>query len=271
MTSFAAIQMVSTDQVNHNLQTVALLIQRAVDEGASCILLPENFAFVGKTELDKLSIQENFGHGPIQDFLAQQAQYHGIYIIAGTIALSCEQNDKVNAACLVYDPNGRCIKRYNKIHLFDVTVGELQYHESTAIAAGDEVAVVSIGEMQIALSICYDLRFPELYRSMHNAGINVIVVPAAFTQQTGQLHWQALLQARAIENLCYVVAANQGGVHSNQRETYGHSMIIHPWGQILVQAEKGEDVIISDINIDEVQQYRCQFPCLSHTQIKVEG
>lgn len=270
MTRVAVLQMVSSANVDENLASAGRLIQQAVSESAELCLLPENFPLMGMKEHDKLAIQEAQGIGPIQDFLAASAQAHGIWIIGGTIPLEASSRDRIRAAQLVYSPDGECLARYDKIHLFDVSFdndGEESYQESSTIEPGSEIVVARTPMANIGLSTCYDLRFPELYRNMHADGVDLITVPSAFTYTTGEAHWESLLRARAVENQCYVMAANQGGVHINERETWGHSMIIDPWGKILASIDKGEGIAVADINIEHMHELRRNFPNLKHRKL----
>jgi deaminated glutathione amidase len=266
MTKVAAIQMVSTDRVETNLQTAAGLIQEAASQQAEFLVLPENFPLMGMQEQDKISILEPYGNGPIQSFLGKQAQLHEVWILGGTVPLAASVPDKVRAASLLYNPEGRCVARYDKIHLFDVSVNNTDetYNESSTIEGGDELVVIRTPLGNIGLSVCYDLRFPELYRNMHAQDVNIITVPSAFTYTTGKSHWESLLRARAVENLCYVIASNQGGRHNNNRETWGHSLIMNPWGDILAVVEQGEGVACADIDLEQLQTLRTNFPTLQH-------
>lgn len=269
-TRVAALQMVSGGDVQANLDSAAGLIRRAVADHASFLLLPENFALMGRNEEDKLRIMETCGQGPIQSFLGEQAQHHRIWLMGGTIPLRTDAPDKARAACLLYDSRGACMARYDKIHLFDVTVGNSTgdiYNESASIEGGTEITVAHTPFGNIGMSVCYDMRFPELYRSMHEHGLNIITVPAAFTATTGKAHWEPLLRARAIENLSYVIASNQGGRHINGRETWGHSMVISPWGEVLAMVEQGEGIACADIDLGKLQELRTRFPSLSHRKI----
>ena len=263
----AAIQMVSSDNVGGNLATAAGLIRQAVADGAGFIVLPENFPLMGREERDKLRIAESYREGPIQSFLREQATQHGIWLLGGTIPLTAGVADRIRAASLLYNPRGECVARYDKIHLFDVMVdsgGSETYAESATIEAGDEIIVARTPLGNIGLSICYDLRFPELYRSMLSEDVNIITAPSAFTATTGRAHWETLLKARAVENLCYVIAPNQGGRHVNDRETWGHSMIVNPWGEVVAVIETGEGVACADIDLDQLKQLRQRFPALKH-------
>ncbi len=263
----AAIQMVSGSNVDANLNTAADLIKAAVTDGAKLIVLPENFAMIAACERETLTIAESFGHGVIQDFLAGASRTHGVWIIGGTLPLAASVADKVRSACLVYAPTGGCVARYDKIHLFDVaadTEGNECYRESATFEAGGEPVVVRTDIANIGLSVCYDLRFPELYRAMLNETLHVITVPAAFTATTGKAHWRTLLKSRAIENLSFVIAADQGGRHNDKRTTWGHSMIVDPWGMILAEVGDGEGIAVAELDLDAQQKTRDRFPCLAH-------
>jgi len=262
--------MISTADVDENLESASELIAQATEQGAEFLLLPENFPFMGHEEHDKVTILEPFGQGPIQDFLSEQSQKHCIWLMGGTIPLQATDANKVRPACLLYDPEGKCTSRYDKIHLFDVIVdenSEESYQESNTLEAGDEIVVAETPFGNIGMSICYDLRFPELYRAMLEYDVSIITVPSAFTATTGEAHWESLLRARAIENLCYVIASNQGGKHLNDRETWGHSMIVDPWGNILDCVEKGSGFAIADIDLEKQKTLRRNFPCLNHRVI----
>lgn len=270
MIRVAAVQMISTDNVDTNLVSAANLIQLAVDDSAEFIVLPENFPLMGLQEQDKIGIKEPWGQGPIQTFLREQARQHQIWLMGGTISLQANVPDKIRAACLLFNPQGKCVARYDKIHLFDVAVDsnrEETYTESSTIEAGDKITVASTPFGNIGMSVCYDLRFPELYRNMHQQGVNIITVPSAFTATTGKAHWLSLLRSRAIENLSFVIAPNQGGQHINQRETWGHSMVINPWGDILAIIESGEGIACADIDLKQLETLRHNFPVLEHRKL----
>ena len=267
MTRVAAIQMVSADNVGTNLKSAANLIRQAVADHAEFLVLPENFPLMGMQEQDKITVMEPYGKGPIQSFLSEQASTHRIWLMGGTIPLQAEAADKIRAACLLFNPQGKCVARYDKIHLFDVAVDsgkEETYNESSTIEAGKEVTVVNTPFGNIGMSVCYDLRFPELYRNLHQQNVNIITIPSAFTATTGKAHWEILLRARAVENLSYVIAPNQGGRHINNRETWGHSMVINPWGDILAVVENGEGVACADIDLEQLKTLRTNFPVLGH-------
>ena len=270
MTRVAAIQMVSTENVGSNLESAASLIRTAVDNRAELLVLPENFPLMGMHEQDKISIMEPYGEGPIQAFLSEQAHKHRIWLIGGTIPLRADAPDKIRAASLVFNPDGECVARYDKIHLFDVAVDsnrEETYNESSTIEGGKDLTVAKTPFGNIGLSVCYDLRFPELYRNLHQQNVNIITVPSAFTATTGKAHWETLLRARAVENLCYVIAPNQGGQHINNRETWGHSMVINPWGDVLAMVEYGEGVACADIDLEQLKILRNNFPVLEHRKL----
>jgi predicted amidohydrolase len=262
----AAIQMASGPQVSSNLQEAERLIEDAASQGAKLVVLPEYFAIMGLHEIDKVDVREKEGKGPIQDFLSKMAKKHKIWIIGGSIPLESHYLNKVFNSCLVYNDQGKQVARYDKIHLFGLDLGTEHYHEENTIAAGDSVQVVDTPFGKIGLSICYDLRFPELYRAMGN--VDIIVVPSAFTETTGKAHWETLIRARAIENLCYVIAPAQGGYHLSGRETHGNSMIVDPWGVILDRLPRGSGVVIANINPQYQQSLRKSLPALSHRTLQ---
>ena len=273
MVKAAAIQMVSNADVETNLDDATELIQQAVAEQAEFIVLPENFSFMGHTEHDKLALAETQGAGPLQTYLGAQARQHAIWLMGGTIPLQANDTNKIRAASLLYNPRGECIARYDKIHLFDVSIdsgGNKTYNESGTIEAGDEIAVAETSFGRIGMSVCYDLRFPELYRKMHAQNVNIITVPSAFTATTGKAHWESLLRARAIENLCYVIAPNQSGTHINKRITWGHSMIISPWGETLALIEEGPGIACADLDMDQLKILRQSFPTLEHRKLSYQ-
>jgi nitrilase len=229
-------------------------------------VLPENFALMGRRESDKLALREQEGHGPLQDFLAEQAARHHLWLVGGTLPLQGRDAERTRASCLVYDDQGRRVARYDKLHLFDVQVvdsGE-RYQESASIEPGDQAAVVDTPFGRLGLAVCYDLRFPELFRALLAQGMELLALPAAFTAATGKAHWETLLRARAIENLCYGIAAAQGGRHSNGRETYGDSLIVDPWGVVLARLATGPGVVLADLDRDRLRHIRQQFPALQH-------
>jgi nitrilase len=268
----AAIQLASGSKIKANLREAAKLISNASAEGAELIVLPENFGMIGNRQEDVLEQREAAGNGLMQDFLAQQSQKYGITLVGGSVPIASEDSVRYRSALLVYN-KGECIARYDKIHLFDVSVpgSNEKYRESDVIEAGDSIVIVDTGTIKLGLAICYDLRFPEMFRLLQDKGAEVIVLPAAFTAVTGQAHWHALLKARAIENLCYIVASAQGGFHVNGRETYGHSLIIEPWGNILDEIATGSGFALADIRLDQQQQIRERFPVLTHRRYSVNS
>lgn len=267
----AVVQMVSTDVIADNLQIAAELIRQAVLEGAQLLVLPENFALFSSARLFEAGQQEDSSAGPIRTFLAVTARQHGVWLVGGSLPLPSNDTHKVYAASFVLDPDGAECACYRKVHLFDAEVGDAQgrYLESDILAAGHEVVSVATPFGKLGLSICYDLRFPELYRALFQQGVDLITVPSAFTERTGQAHWQPLLQARAIENCCYVLAPNQGGQHTPKRATWGHSMIVDPWGEVLAQCEFGNGFAIADIDLAYLRDLRQRMPVHAHQRIKV--
>lgn len=266
---FAVVQMASGSILQGNMLEAEKLIKNAVDDGAEVVVLPENFGMITASDAEILQYGEVYGDGPLQSFLAEQAARHGIYLVGGTLPVKSEHSNKIRNTLLVYNPDGDCISRYDKIHLFDVRLpnGDEQYHESSMFEPGEDIVVLQMGALKLGLAICYDLRFPELFRALVDKGADVIVLPAAFTAVTGKAHWHTLLKSRAIENLCYMVASAQGGYHVNGRETYGHSLIVDPWGKVIDEIESGSGYAIADINLSQQQQIRERFPVLSHRKI----
>ena len=267
MNRIAAIQMASGPNVAANLVEAERLIARAAEDGAELIVLPENFALMGKTEFEKLAIREQDGSGPIQGFLAAQSVRHGIWLVGGTIPLACGSPDKVFASCLLFDDHGKRVARYDKVHLFDVTVREdreEQYNESMTIDPGHEAVVTDTPFGRLGLAVCYDLRFPEQFRCMLNQGMEIVALPAAFTAITGKAHWELLVRARAVENLCHVIAAGQGGFHVGGRETHGDSMIVDPWGVVVDRLARGPGVIVADLDRERLDSIRRNFPATDH-------
>jgi len=262
----AAIQMASGPQVSANLNEAERLIEVAANQGAKLVALPEYFAIMGLKETDKVAVREEEGKGPIQAFLSKMAKKHKIWLVGGSVPLTSNFPNKVRNSCLVYDDKGKQVARYDKIHLFGLDLGNEHYHEEKTIEAGSGIQVVDTPFGKIGLSICYDLRFPELYRAMGE--VNMIIVPAAFTDTTGKAHWETLIRARAIENLCYVVASAQGGYHLSGRETHGNSMIVDPWGVILDRLPRGSGVVIATMNPQYQASLRKSLPALKHRTIK---
>ncbi len=270
MSVVACIQMASGPNIGANLLEAERLIEEAVSQQARLVVLPENFALMGKTEQDKVAEREEPGSGPIQTFLSEQASRHGIWLVGGTIPLVAQDPNKVRASSLVFDDKGKQVARYDKIHLFDVELPDNteQYTESDTIEPGDQVVVIDSPFGRMGLSVCYDLRFPELFRQQLEAGMEIMVLPSAFTAITGRAHWEVLVRARAIENLCYVVAPDQGGYHLNGRETYGHSMIVDPWGSVLNSLNRGPGVVCAEIELGRLNNARRNFPSIEHRRLQ---
>ncbi len=277
MPRIAAIQLASGPNVSANLTEAARLIGKAAAAGAKLVVLPENFSMMGVSDSDVLRIAEQSELGPIQDFLAEQARQHGVWLVGGTIPIKAQNPAKVRAACLVFNDAGKRVARYDKHHLFDVYLeeGKQTYAESQTIEAGNELAVVETPFGKLGLAVCYDLRFPELFRRMLDEGMEIIALPAAFTAITGKAHWETLVRARAIENLCYVVAAAQGGYHVSGRQTHGDSMIVDPWGVILDRLPYGPGVISAEFNRNHLTHTRRNFPAIQHRKFtctaKIKG
>ena len=262
----AGIQMASSPSVTSNLIEAERLIKMAVEAGAKLVVLPEYFAIMGIHDSDKVKVREDEGDGPIQRFLSKIAKKHKIWLIGGTIPLVSNSVKKVRNSCLVYNDKGKQMARHDKIHLFGLDLATEQYHEKKTIEAGNEVVVVDTPYGKIGLSACYDLRFPELYRAMGE--VDMIVVPSAFTETTGKAHWETLVRARAIENLCYVIAPAQGGYHLSGRETHGNSMIVDPWGVVLDRLPRGSGIVIASINTHYQASLRKSLPALKHKTIQ---
>jgi deaminated glutathione amidase len=254
VTRIAALQMVSGPELGPNLDAAARLLAAAAAAGAKLAALPENFYIIGRNERDKVALREPDGRGRIQEFLSSTAKSHGIWIVGGTAPISTKDETRIRSACLVYDDQGKRVARYDKSHLFRYE-GETERHdESRTLEAGSEAVALESPFGRLGLSICYDVRFPELYRGL--GALDVIFVPSAFTVPTGTAHWEVLLRARAIENMAYVVAPAQGGLHGSGRRTYGHTMIVGPWGEVLAQQAEGEGVVLADLDVAKVQDMR---------------
>jgi deaminated glutathione amidase len=264
----AAVQMVSTPDPQQNCETAQRLISQAAQAGAELVLLPEYFCLMGHAESDKLAAAETPGRGPVQHMLASAARQHAIWLIGGTLPLRSTDAQRVLNANCVYSPQGEQVARYDKIHLFRFQNERERYDEGATILAGTTPTAFQAGALRVGLSVCYDLRFPELYRQlMFTPGqppCDVLCVPAAFTHTTGLAHWEVLLRARAIENQCYVIAAAQGGQHPNGRRTFGHSMVIDPWGDVLAVQPEGEGVVMATVDVQRIAQVRAQLPALQH-------
>ena len=262
----AALQMTSGPDVQAKLAEARLLLEEARAADARLAVLPENFAFMGMHDADKLAVGEAEGSGPIQDFLAATARELSLWVIAGTIPIRLAGDARVAAAALVFDAAGERVARYDKIHLFDVEIPERaeSYRESANMAPGKTPVVVDTPVGRVGLAVCYDVRFPELFRKLSAAGAQILVLPSAFTAPTGRAHWETLLRARAIENLCHMIAPAQTGFHPNGRETYGDSMIVDHWGRILARLPRGRGCVSADIDLDRQAEVRKSFPALQH-------
>lgn len=262
----AAIQMTSGPDVAANLQQAGALLKQARERGAVLAVLPENFAFMGLKDADKRAVGEAEGRGPIQEFLAATARDLKLWVVGGTMPMTVEGDGRVAAASLVFDDSGKRVARYDKIHLFDVDIpGKAEtYRESAHVAPGRTPVIVDTPVGKLGLSVCYDMRFPELFRRLSAAGAQIITVPSAFTGPTGRAHWETLLRARAIENLCHVIAPAQSGFHPNGRETYGDSMIIDHWGAVLQRLPRGQGCVVADVDLNRQAAARTSFPALDH-------
>ncbi|HOP16487.1 MAG: carbon-nitrogen hydrolase family protein [Gammaproteobacteria bacterium] len=265
----AALQLASGSNVSANLLETERLAEAAAKQGAKLIVLPENFAFMGRSCGDANALREAPGDGPLQSFLSQLAHRLGVWLVGGTIPLEADHAAKWRAACTVYDEHGKQVARYDKQHLFDVNLIESdeQFVESESIEPGDRVLVIDSPIGRLGIAVCYDLRFPELFRAMVDRRVEVIALPAAFTAITGRAHWETLVRARAIENLSYVIASAQGGFHVASRETYGHSMIVDPWGTKLALRERGNGCVVAEIDPEFQHTTRRNFPCLDHRRL----
>lgn len=262
----AAIQMVSGQDAQTNLEQALQLIAQAAQAGAELVGLPEYFCLIGQKDSDKLAIQEAIGAGPLQDALAQAARQYGIWLAGGTLPITARASDHVSNTTLVWNPQGQVVARYDKIHLFAFDNGRESYDESRVLEAGRTPTVFELpsrdGQVwRVALSVCYDMRFPELYRQLQ---ADLIMAPSAFTHTTGQAHWEVLLRARAIENLAYLMAPAQGGLHPSGRRTWGQTLAIDPWGQVLSQQTEGAGVVLADCDWARLQEVRAQLPALKH-------
>ena len=263
----AVVQMVSGDEVAANLDAARVWVAEAAAAGARLVALPENFAFMGQRQVDVVAVGEPDQAGPIQDFLADTALRHGITLVGGSVPIQGPEAGRVRPACLVHGPDGRRLARYDKRHLFDVALaGGEGYQESVSFAAGESIVAVDTPAGRLGLSICYDLRFPEHYRALMAAGAEILLAPAAFTATTGAAHWSVLVRARAIENLCFMLAPDQGGTHVNGRATHGESLVIGPWGEVLAQCPigGGPGIAVADLDLGELPALRARFPALSH-------
>jgi deaminated glutathione amidase len=262
----AAIQMVSCLEIDTNLRSADALVREAASQGAELVALPEYFCLLGQRDTDKLAVQEQEGCGPIQQFLGDAAKRHGVWLVGGTLPVSSGQAAKVRNTCLVFNPQGQQVARYDKIHLFAFDNGTERYDESRVLEPGDTPVCFSLPSRdghtwRVGLSVCYDLRFAALYSALQ---ADVLLVPSAFTHTTGQAHWEVLLRARAIENLAYVLAPAQGGLHANGRRTWGQSMVVDAWGQVLAERAEGEGVVVAEVSMPDLLKQRTQLPALAH-------
>jgi predicted amidohydrolase len=266
----AAVQMATGPNVSANLLETERLVAEAAEGGARLVVLPENFAFMGKRDQDQLALAENDGDGPLQEFLSLIAEKYAIWLVGGTVPLAARDASKVRAACLLFNDKGVRVARYDKMHLFDVHLldADERYVESATIEPGNQVVVVDSPFGRLGLSVCYDLRFPEMYRNMLDQGAEVLAIPSSFTAITGKAHWEVLVRARAIENLVYVIAAAQGGYHINGRETHGHSMIVDPWGTVLAQVPRGNGSVSCLMDREYQATVRRTFPTIGHRRLK---
>jgi deaminated glutathione amidase len=266
----AAVQMISTPDWASNRDTAAHWIGQAAEAGAQLVVLPEYFCLMGHHDTDKLSLAEPAGQGPIQNFLSAAARQHGVWLVGGTLPVSHSSTQVLNRCC-VFAPTGQVATHYDKVHLFGFDNGRERYDEGQTLQAGTTLVAFDAQQEQaslrVGLSICYDLRFPELYRGLMQPPCDVLCVPAAFTHTTGQAHWELLLRARAIENQCYVVASAQGGKHENGRRTWGHSMVIGPWGEVIDVLPEGEGFVSAEVSTQRIQQVRTQLPALRHRKL----
>ena len=264
-TTIAAIQMVSAPEVAANLAAAGRLLAEAAAAGARLAALPENFYLIGRHEADKVAVRERDGQGPIQDFLCAAAEKHGLWIVGGTAPIETGQDNLIASACLVFDPAGRRVARYDKMHLFRFDGGGESYDESRTLLPGTRAVALDSPFGRLALSVCYDVRFPELYRGLGE--FDAMFVPSAFTVPTGRAHWEILLRARAVENQAYVVAPAQGGVHASGRRTYGHTMVIDPWGEVLAVRPEGEGLVLAQIDSDRLSEVRGALPALTNRRL----
>jgi nitrilase len=262
----AAVQMISGPAVPPNLERAGQLVAEAAAAGAQLVALPEYFPFIGATDMERLDAREREGEGPIQRFLAETARKHGIWLVGGSLPMFGDDPGKQRNSCLVFDPQGRQAARYDKIHLFGFRKGDESYDEAATIEAGAEPVAFDAPCGRVGLAICYDLRFPELFRALGH--VDLLVIPAAFTDTTGRAHWELLMRARAVENQCYVLASAQGGTHPTGRVTHGNSMIVDPWGDIVARMDKGEGVVVAELDHARIAEVRTALPALQHKKLK---
>lgn len=266
MTRVAAIQLCSQPDLEHNLERAGRALEEAAASGATLAVLPENFAFLGRRDRERRAIAEAPGDGPVQAWLERAAVDTGLWIVGGTVPLRTEDPDRMAAACLVLDPQGKARARYDKVHLFDVDVPgrDEGYRESASTVPGRNAVVVETPVGRLGLGVCYDLRFPELFRTLVDRGAEVLAVPSAFTRSTGREHWRLLCRARAVENQCYLLGAGQWGEHASGRETWGESLVVSPWGEVLASLAEGEGAVCADLDLAELDGLRERFPVLRH-------
>lgn len=269
MSKIAAVQLCSSTTVDENLAVTAKLLEEAARAKASLVVLPEMFPIIGAKPKDAVDVRETFGEGKIQNFLSTQAKKHNIWIVGGTIPIAGKNPYKIKAACIVYNNKGIAVARYDKIHLFDVTISETEfYKESASTEPGDKLVVVDTPVGKIGLAVCYDIRFPAMFTALFNQGAEIMVIPAAFTVKTGEAHWQLLTRSRAVENFCYVIGAAQTGTHESGRKTYGHSLIIEPWGSIIdIKTEPTPGIVYADIDLEHLYKIRASIPVHQHQKI----
>jgi predicted amidohydrolase len=260
----AALQMVSAPDVARNLDRAATLIDEAARAGAQLVALPEYFCHLGVRDTDKLAIAEDDGAGPIQQVLSDCARRAGVWVVGGTLPMRTAQPERVRNSCCVYAPDGRRVARYDKLHLFAYDNGRERYDEGRVLEPGATLVAFEAEGLRIGLSVCYDVRFPELYRALCTPPCDLLCVPSSFTYTTGQAHWELLLRARAVENQAYVIAPAQGGTHENGRRTWGHTMVIDPWGEVLAVRDEGDGVVMADIDRARIASVRQQLPALTH-------
>ena len=260
----AALQMVSTPSVERNLEAAQRLIAEAAGAGAKLVALPEYFCFMGHSDRDKLQLAETPGDGPIQRMLGSAAREHGVWVIGGTLPLQSREPERVLNANCVYAPDGALAARYDKMHLFRYDNGRERYDEGRVLLAGTEPVAFDAAGVRVGLSVCYDLRFPELYRRLMQPPCDLLSVPSAFTHTTGLAHWELLLRARAVENQCYVIAPAQGGTHENGRRTFGHSLVVDPWGTVVAVRAEGAGVVFAELDMERIAEVRRQLPALEH-------
>lgn len=263
----ACLQLRSGRDQHANLAYVATLMEKAAEQKCNLLLLPENFSCMGISDTEKIAVAEAQKSSSILLFLADQARKHKTVIIGGSVPLKISGGNKIRNSCPVFSPTGELIACYDKMHLFDVNLPDEQYRESDTVEAGSQPETASFGHWKIGLSICYDLRFPELYRHYSSMGCNILTVPAAFTCPTGEAHWETLLRARAIENQAYLLAAGQCGTHPGGRKTWGHSMIISPWGEVLAALNDEEGIITAELSLNNLDKIRQALPALNHRRM----